>query len=71
MAGFTKHVSTYGFRLTFAESHWTDHDTLIEHLTHPVCGLVPKEDMRTCTCTCTCTCAFGERSCRIWFNGPE
>ncbi|WP_328687039.1 hypothetical protein OG879_04700 [Streptomyces caniferus] len=67
MAGFTKHVSTYGFRLTFAESHWTDHDTLIEHLTHPVCGLVPKEDMRTCTCTC----AFGERSCRIWFNGPE
>ncbi len=65
MAGFTKHVSTYGFRLTFAESHWTDHDTLIEHLTHPVCGLALKEDMRTCTC------AFGERSCRIWFDGPE
>jgi hypothetical protein len=19
----------------------------------------------------TCTCAFGERSCRIWFDGPE
>ncbi|MEU9499693.1 hypothetical protein [Streptomyces sp. NPDC048196] len=65
MAGFTKHVSTYGFRLTLAEAHWTDHDTLIEHLTHPVCGLALKEDMRTCTC------AFGERSCRIWFDGPE
>ncbi|MFJ3955833.1 hypothetical protein ACIPXV_38355 [Streptomyces libani] len=65
MAGFTKHVSTYGFRLTFAESHWADHDTLIEHLTHPVCGFALKEDMRTCTC------AFGERGCRIWFDSPE
>ncbi|MGW8554499.1 hypothetical protein [Streptomyces tubercidicus] len=60
-------MSTYGFRLTFTESHWTDHDTIIDHLTHPVCGLALKEDMRTCTCTC----AFGERSCRIWFDGPE
>ncbi|NUK21947.1 hypothetical protein [Streptomyces lunaelactis] len=65
MAGFTKHASTYGFRLTFAESHWTHHDTLIEHLTHPVCRIALKEDMRTCAC------AFGERGCRIWFDGPE
>jgi len=58
MDGFTKQVSTCGFRLTFAESHWADRDTLIEHLTHPVCGFALKEDMRTCTC------AFGERGCR-------
>ncbi|WP_405774691.1 hypothetical protein [Streptomyces sp. NBC_00859] len=65
MAGFTKHVNTYGFRLTFAESHWTDHDTLIGYLLHPVCGIALKEDMRSCAC------AFGERSCRVWFDGPD
>ncbi|MFE4613232.1 hypothetical protein ACFRK5_33565 [Streptomyces niveus] len=65
MAGFTKHTTTYGFRLTCAESCWTPHDTLIGHLTHPVCGIALKEDMRTCTC------GFGERGCRIWFDGPE
>lgn len=65
MAGFTKHVSTYGFRLTFAESHWTEHDTLIEHLTHPVCGFALKEDMRTCTC------AFAQRGCRTGSTAPN
>lgn len=65
MAGFTKHTNTYGFRLTFAESRWTPHDTLIKHLTHPACGIALKEHMRTCTCV------FGERGCRIWFDGPE
>lgn len=65
MAGFTKHTSTYGLRLTFARARWTDHDVIIEHLTHPLCGIAVKEDMRTCAC------AYGERGCRIWFDGPE
>lgn len=65
MAGFTKHTNTYGFRLTFARARWTDHDVIIEHLTHPLCGIAVKEDMRTCTCS------NGERGCRIWFDGPE
>lgn len=65
MAGFTKHARSYGFRLTFAEWRWTAHDTLIEHLRHPECGIALNEDMRSCAC------AFGERSCRIWFDGPE
>ncbi|MFD4322557.1 hypothetical protein [Streptomyces sp. NPDC058548] len=65
MAGYTKHTNTYGFRLTFARDRWTDHDVLIKHLTHPLCGIALKEDMRTCTC------AYGERGCRIWFDGPE
>ncbi|MDO0911058.1 hypothetical protein QQM39_09395 [Streptomyces sp. DT2A-34] len=65
MAGFTKDTNTYGFRLTFARARWTDHDVIIERLTHPLCGIAVKEDMRTCTC------AYGERGCRIWFDGPE
>ncbi|MEW2626221.1 hypothetical protein [Streptomyces sp. NPDC048106] len=65
MAGCTKHTDTYGFRLTFARARWTDHDVIIEHLTHPLCGIAVKEDMRTCTC------AYGQRGCRIWFDGPE
>ena len=65
MAGFTKHADTYGFRLTFARARWTDHDVIIEHLTHPLFGIAVKEDMRTCTCE------YGQRGCRIWFDGPE
>ncbi|MEU9484559.1 hypothetical protein AB0D83_13000 [Streptomyces decoyicus] len=65
MAGFTKHTSTYGFRLTFAGARWTDHDMLVEHLTNPLCGIALKEDMRTCSC------ALGEKECRLWFDGPE
>ncbi|TMU98195.1 MULTISPECIES: hypothetical protein [unclassified Streptomyces] len=65
MAGFTKYTDTFGFRLTFAESCWTDHDLLIEHLTHPRCGIALKERMSTCTCS------MGERGCRLWFDGPE
>ncbi|MBO3676888.1 hypothetical protein [Streptomyces sp. NEAU-YJ-81] len=65
MAGFTKHANTYGIRLTFAGARWTDHDVLIGHLTHPICGIALKEDMRTCTCP------YGERACRLWFDGPE
>ncbi|MEU0283999.1 hypothetical protein ACIOGX_00080 [Streptomyces sp. NPDC088147] len=42
MAGFTKHADTHGFRLPFAKVRWTDHDLLIEHLTHPVCRRSPR-----------------------------
>lgn len=65
MAGYTKQVNTYAFRLTFAGARWTDHEVLIGHLTHPLCGIALKEDMRTCTCS------YGERGCRLWFDGPE
>lgn len=65
MAGFTKHADTYGFRLTFAAEFWTDHDVLVKHLTDPLCGIVLKEDMRTCSC------AYGQRGCRLWFDGPD
>ncbi|MDI5968392.1 hypothetical protein POF50_003350 [Streptomyces sp. SL13] len=65
MAGFTKYTDTYGFRLTFARSRWTDHDVLVRHLTHPLCGIALTRDKRTCSC------AFGERNCRLWFDGPE
>ncbi|NBE53958.1 hypothetical protein [Streptomyces boluensis] len=65
MAGFTKHADTYGFQLTFAGTRWTDHDLLVEHLTHPVCGIALTEDMRTCSCS------YGKKGCRLWFNGPD
>ncbi|MFI5867459.1 hypothetical protein [Streptomyces sp. NPDC051546] len=64
MAGFTKHTDTYGFRLTSATTRWTDHDTLIEELTHPVCGIPLAEDMRTCGCR-------RGHDCRIWFDTPD
>ncbi|MER5769262.1 hypothetical protein [Streptomyces sp. NPDC001985] len=63
MAGFTKHNDTYGFTLTFAKPHWTPHDELIQHLTHPEFGIALSEDMRTCSCN------YGARGCRIWFDG--
>lgn len=65
MAGYTKRANTHSLVLTFAESRWPDHDTLIEHLTHPVCGIAFTEHMRTCTC------AMGRHECRIWLAGPE
>lgn len=65
MGGFTKHANTYGFQLTFAKEQWTEHDRLIEHLTHPVCGIALREDMRSCACT------YGTRGCRLWFDGPD
>ncbi|MFG3255328.1 hypothetical protein [Streptomyces sp. NPDC048172] len=65
MAGFTKQVNTYGLRLTFAQTHRTDHDALIAHLTHPECGIALKEDMRTCSCR------LGGSDCRIWLDGPS
>ncbi|WP_217576109.1 hypothetical protein [Streptomyces sp. GbtcB7] len=36
LAAFTKHTTTFGFRLTFAESHGIPHDAFIEQLTHPL-----------------------------------
>lgn len=64
MAGFTKHACTYGFCLSFAKAHWTPHDMLLHDLTHPLCGIALKEDMRTCNC------AFGQTGCRIWLDAP-
>ncbi|QIY99206.2 hypothetical protein HEP87_41300 [Streptomyces sp. S1D4-11] len=62
LAAFTKHTTTFGFRLTFAESHRIPHDAFIEQLTHPVCGIALEEDMRTCGCP------YGGGGCRIWFD---
>jgi hypothetical protein len=66
MAGFTKH-DTFGFRLTYAKQHLSNHDRLIADLTHPECGLELTEDMRACSC------AHGQTGCRIWFDdaGPS
>ncbi|MGW2858188.1 hypothetical protein [Streptomyces sp. NPDC001205] len=65
MAGYTKHVNTFGFRLTFARSCWTDPDAIVEHLTHPLCGIALKEDMRTSTN------GYHRQGCRLWFDGPD
>ncbi|MFE2941861.1 hypothetical protein ACFXKG_22820 [Streptomyces sp. NPDC059255] len=66
LAAFTKHTTTFGFRLTFAASLGLSHDTFIEQLTHPLCGIGLKEDMRTCGCP------YGGDGCRLWFDasGP-
>ncbi|MGW6904838.1 hypothetical protein [Streptomyces sp. NPDC054940] len=65
LAAFTKHTTTFGFRLMFAESLGLSHDAFIEQLTHPLCGIALKEDMRTCGCP------YGGGGCRIWFDASE
>lgn len=66
LAAFTKHTTTFGFRLTFVESLGVPHDAFIEQLTHPLCGIALKEDMRTCGCS------YGGGGCWLWFDasGP-